>query len=91
MGLYYDFTVNASTSRVSGYGEDGATVSCPGLVGSEDFPESTRFERGLEQTSLVAVGCEETCPEIGNVLTYSDCKKGPYLKDVENEYFQSHP
>ena len=34
MGLYYDFTVNEATSRVSGYGEDGK-ISCPGLIGTD--------------------------------------------------------
>ena len=32
MGLYYDFTVDNNTSRVSGLGQDGS-ISCPGLVG----------------------------------------------------------
>ena len=31
MGLYYDFTTNSNTSRVSGYTEDGS-VSCPGKL-----------------------------------------------------------
>ena len=34
MGLYYDFTVNEATSRVSGYGQDGK-ISCPGLIGTD--------------------------------------------------------
>ena len=33
MGLYYDFTVDNDTSRVSGLGQDGS-ISCPGLVGT---------------------------------------------------------
>ena len=36
MGLYYDFTVDEDTSKVSGYvkDENGDTVvSCPGLTG----------------------------------------------------------
>ena len=88
MGLYYDFTVDSETSRVSGYGVDGS-VSCLGLVGSPDFPESQEYHNGSVQQSLVAIGCEDTCPEIDNLLTYSDCKKEPYLYEYDVRKFFS--